>query len=175
MSTLAHHGFIYVPLGYKMTFGLLAELGEVRGGSPWGAGTFAVSLSYTSLLYPYGHGFWRHWKLTTLACSPQTALASPPPRSSSSRRSRARPSTMPSTRSTSRDYMAAARTPPRRRVTVRQRAPAPKHKQQHLSQRKGSRRPRAFPSRRTAKPSPVLAGFRPNARYYKRKKVHVML
>ncbi|KAK4550183.1 Minor allergen Cla h 7 [Oleoguttula mirabilis] len=41
MSTFAHHGMIYVPLGYKTTFALLAELTEVRGGSPWGAGTFA--------------------------------------------------------------------------------------------------------------------------------------
>jgi len=41
MSTFAHHGFIYVPLGYKTVFPLLADLGEVRGGSPWGAGTFA--------------------------------------------------------------------------------------------------------------------------------------
>ncbi|EON64303.1 minor allergen Alt a 7 [Coniosporium apollinis CBS 100218] len=42
MSTLAHHGIIYVPLGYKTTFALLANLDEVRGGSPWGAGTFAA-------------------------------------------------------------------------------------------------------------------------------------
>ena len=42
MSTLAHHGMIYVPLGYKTTFAILADLSEVRGGSPWGAGTFAV-------------------------------------------------------------------------------------------------------------------------------------
>ncbi|CEJ53954.1 Putative Protoplast secreted protein 2 [Penicillium brasilianum] len=41
MSTLAHHGFIYVPLGYKTTFPLLANLEEIHGGSPWGAGTFA--------------------------------------------------------------------------------------------------------------------------------------
>lgn len=41
ISTLAHHGIIYVPLGYKFTFGELANLDEVRGGSPWGAGTFA--------------------------------------------------------------------------------------------------------------------------------------
>lgn len=41
MSTLAHHGFIYVPLGYKTTFALLADLSEVRGGSAWGAGTFS--------------------------------------------------------------------------------------------------------------------------------------
>jgi len=41
MSTFAHHGLIYVPLGYKNSFGQLANLSEVRGGSPWGAGTFA--------------------------------------------------------------------------------------------------------------------------------------
>jgi NAD(P)H dehydrogenase (quinone) len=43
ISTLAHHGIIYVPLGYKTAFPQLANLSEVRGGSPWGAGTFAVS------------------------------------------------------------------------------------------------------------------------------------
>jgi NAD(P)H dehydrogenase (quinone) len=42
MSTLVHHGFIYVPLGYKHTFDLLSDLSEVRGGSPWGAGTFSA-------------------------------------------------------------------------------------------------------------------------------------
>ncbi|RAH70791.1 putative NADH-quinone oxidoreductase Pst2 [Aspergillus aculeatinus CBS 121060] len=41
MSTLAHHGFVYVPLGYKTVFGQLSNLNEVHGGSPWGAGTFA--------------------------------------------------------------------------------------------------------------------------------------
>lgn len=44
MSTFAHHGIIYVPLGYKTAFPLLANLSEVHGGSPWGAGTFSVSL-----------------------------------------------------------------------------------------------------------------------------------
>ncbi|KAJ5537978.1 hypothetical protein N7494_007457 [Penicillium frequentans] len=43
MSTLAHHGFVYVPLGYKNVFPLLANLDEVHGGSPWGAGTFAAA------------------------------------------------------------------------------------------------------------------------------------
>ncbi|KAI4113901.1 MAG: hypothetical protein LQ341_007792 [Variospora aurantia] len=43
MSTLAHHGMIYVPLGYKTTFGQLTNLEEVHGGSAWGAGTFAGS------------------------------------------------------------------------------------------------------------------------------------
>ncbi|KAH7399426.1 flavoprotein-like protein [Pyrenochaeta sp. MPI-SDFR-AT-0127] len=43
MSTLAHHGFIYVPLGYKTTFPQLANLEEIHGGSPWGAGTFSAA------------------------------------------------------------------------------------------------------------------------------------
>jgi NAD(P)H dehydrogenase (quinone) len=42
MSTLTHHGFIYVPFGYKTAFPLLSNLDEVHGGSAWGAGTFAV-------------------------------------------------------------------------------------------------------------------------------------
>lgn len=41
ISTLTHHGIIFVPLGYSTTFPQLANLTEVRGGSPWGAGTFA--------------------------------------------------------------------------------------------------------------------------------------
>ncbi|KAK8181770.1 flavoprotein-like protein [Phyllosticta capitalensis] len=41
MSTLVHHGMIFVPLGYKTTFALMANVNEVRGGSPWGAGTFS--------------------------------------------------------------------------------------------------------------------------------------
>lgn len=45
MSTFAHHGFLYVPLGYKTTFAQLTNLNEIHGGSPWGAGTFAVSSS----------------------------------------------------------------------------------------------------------------------------------
>lgn len=42
MSTLAHHGIIYVPLGYAKSFGQLTNLSEVHGGSPWGAGSFAA-------------------------------------------------------------------------------------------------------------------------------------
>ncbi|OCH88519.1 1,4-benzoquinone reductase [Obba rivulosa] len=41
LSTFVHHGLIFVPLGYSTTFAQLANLTEVRGGSPWGAGTFA--------------------------------------------------------------------------------------------------------------------------------------
>jgi NAD(P)H dehydrogenase (quinone) len=41
LSTLAHHGIIYVPLGYAKTFPDITNLEEVHGGSPWGAGTYA--------------------------------------------------------------------------------------------------------------------------------------
>ena len=41
MSTLAHHGIIYVPFGYAKAFATLTNVEEVRGGSAWGAGTFA--------------------------------------------------------------------------------------------------------------------------------------
>jgi NAD(P)H dehydrogenase (quinone) len=41
LSTLTHHGIIFVPLGYKHTFAQFSNLTEVRGGSPWGAGSFA--------------------------------------------------------------------------------------------------------------------------------------
>jgi len=43
LSTLTHHGIIYVPLGYKTAFPLLSNITEVRGGSPWGAGTFSAA------------------------------------------------------------------------------------------------------------------------------------
>ena len=32
LSTLAHHGIVYVPLGYKHTFKQLTNTDEVRGG-----------------------------------------------------------------------------------------------------------------------------------------------
>ncbi|KAJ1324432.1 NAD(P)H dehydrogenase (quinone) [Microdochium nivale] len=41
MSTLAHHGIIYVPFGYSKSYADLVDLTEVHGGSAWGAGTFA--------------------------------------------------------------------------------------------------------------------------------------
>lgn len=41
MSTLAHHGIIYVPHGYAKSFAKMANVSEVHGGGPWGAGTFA--------------------------------------------------------------------------------------------------------------------------------------
>ncbi|KAI0035343.1 1,4-benzoquinone reductase [Vararia minispora EC-137] len=41
MSTFAHHGITYIPLGFAHAFPQMANLSEVHGGSPWGAGTFA--------------------------------------------------------------------------------------------------------------------------------------
>ncbi|TPX63752.1 NAD(P)H dehydrogenase (quinone) [Spizellomyces sp. 'palustris'] len=41
ISTLAHHGMVYVPLGYFNTFSQFTSLTEVRGGSAWGSGTLA--------------------------------------------------------------------------------------------------------------------------------------
>ena len=41
MSTLVHHGMIFIPLGYKHVFAQLSNLEEVHGGSAWGAGTLA--------------------------------------------------------------------------------------------------------------------------------------
>ncbi|KAJ9106475.1 flavodoxin-like fold protein [Naganishia cerealis] len=41
LSTLVHHGMVYVPLGYRSP--LMASMDEIHGGSPWGAGTFAGS------------------------------------------------------------------------------------------------------------------------------------
>ncbi|KAG2170713.1 hypothetical protein JADG_010452 [Aureobasidium aubasidani] len=66
MSTFVHHGMIFVPLGYKTVFGTLADLTEVRGGSPWGAGTFAgpdgsrqPSSKELSLAFEQGKAFWQ--------------------------------------------------------------------------------------------------------------------
>jgi len=41
LSTLTHHGMIYVPYGYATGFASLLSLEESHGGSPWGAGTYA--------------------------------------------------------------------------------------------------------------------------------------
>lgn len=41
LSTLVHHGIVFVPLGYGEAFPILSNVEEVRGGSPWGAGSFS--------------------------------------------------------------------------------------------------------------------------------------
>ncbi|OBA21821.1 hypothetical protein METBIDRAFT_10747 [Metschnikowia bicuspidata var. bicuspidata NRRL YB-4993] len=41
LSYVAHHGLIYIPLGYGPAFKDLTNMDEVHGGSPYGAATFA--------------------------------------------------------------------------------------------------------------------------------------
>jgi len=43
LTTYVHHGMIFVPLGYAKSFGQLANVDEVHGGSPYGAGTLSKS------------------------------------------------------------------------------------------------------------------------------------
>lgn len=40
ITQLAHHGMIFVPIGYTFGAGMF-EMEKVKGGSPYGAGTFA--------------------------------------------------------------------------------------------------------------------------------------
>lgn len=113
MSTLAHHGFNFVPLGYKHTFGQLTNLSEVHGGSPWGAGTFVSFLLFRTLCLRI-----RRYRMLMQNDRPLvTAAASPLLWSSRSPRFRVRPSMPPFPRSTSLDYMVAVR---RRRSLLRQ-------------------------------------------------------
>ncbi|EME78907.1 uncharacterized protein MYCFIDRAFT_65308 [Pseudocercospora fijiensis CIRAD86] len=67
MSTFAHHGMIYKPLGSKTTFPQQTNLDEVRGGSSWGAGTFAGHAGVRrptelelSMARQQGRDFFRH-------------------------------------------------------------------------------------------------------------------
>lgn len=41
VTTLVHHGMIYVPLGYYNVMKKLSRMDKVKGGGPWGSGTFA--------------------------------------------------------------------------------------------------------------------------------------
>ncbi|KAI9459781.1 flavoprotein-like protein [Boletus coccyginus] len=65
ISTLTNHGIIYVPLGYGRTLELFANVKEVHGGSPWGAGAIAgtddkreVSAVELEIAKQQGIGFW---------------------------------------------------------------------------------------------------------------------
>ncbi|XP_031489367.1 NAD(P)H dehydrogenase (quinone) FQR1-like isoform X2 [Nymphaea colorata] len=40
ITQLVHHGLVYVPIGYTFGAGMF-EMNEVKGGGPYGAGTFA--------------------------------------------------------------------------------------------------------------------------------------
>lgn len=43
LSYIAHHGLVYIPLGYANAFTEITNLEEVHGGTPYGAATFAGS------------------------------------------------------------------------------------------------------------------------------------
>lgn len=104
MSTLVHHGMIFVPLGYKTTFAQLTNLDEVHGGSPWGAGTFAVRFPstciYCAFLRDQADWFTSRRAPMVPANLPLSRSRSPP--------LRARPFSRPSTKlMVGIDYMAA--------------------------------------------------------------------
>lgn len=40
ITQLTHHGMIFVPIGYTFGAGMF-EMEKIKGGSPYGAGTFA--------------------------------------------------------------------------------------------------------------------------------------
>ena len=40
ITQLTHHGMLFVPIGYTFGAGMF-KMDEIRGGSPYGAGTFA--------------------------------------------------------------------------------------------------------------------------------------
>ncbi|KAK9998396.1 hypothetical protein SO802_017999 [Lithocarpus litseifolius] len=40
-NTVTHHGMLFVPLGYTFRSGMF-EMNEAKGGSAYGAGTFAA-------------------------------------------------------------------------------------------------------------------------------------
>jgi multimeric flavodoxin WrbA len=59
MSTLVHHGMIFVPLGYKDTFPQLSNVNEVRGGMyPPFAFVIAGYLFLRLLLIRFSVGCW---------------------------------------------------------------------------------------------------------------------
>lgn len=41
VTTLVHHGIIFVPLGYYNVMKKLSRMDKVKGGGPWGGGTIA--------------------------------------------------------------------------------------------------------------------------------------
>ncbi|XP_006464035.1 hypothetical protein AGABI2DRAFT_194638 [Agaricus bisporus var. bisporus H97] len=65
LTTLTHHGIIFVPFGYSHAFAEFSSFETVRGGSPWGAGTYAghdgsrspVPLELT-IAEKHGKSFW---------------------------------------------------------------------------------------------------------------------
>lgn len=43
LSIIAHHGMVYIPLGYANAFQQITSFDEIHGSSPYGAGTIAAS------------------------------------------------------------------------------------------------------------------------------------
>ncbi|KAF8708444.1 putative Quinone reductase, partial [Rhizoctonia solani] len=67
ISTFAHHGLIFVPLGYySAAYPHLTSFEKPHGGSPWGAGTFAGADGSrqpneieTAIAQAQGEAFWK--------------------------------------------------------------------------------------------------------------------
>jgi len=66
LSSWVHQGMTYVSLGYATTFAAQSTLSEVKGGSPWGAGTFSgadgsrqPSENELSIAKQQGTDFWK--------------------------------------------------------------------------------------------------------------------
>ncbi|KIJ36023.1 benzoquinone reductase [Sphaerobolus stellatus SS14] len=81
INTLAHHGIVFIPLGYKNAFASLANVTEIHGGTPWGAGTFAggdgsrtPTKLETSIAKTQGKTFWEIGKTTYWLLGPEDGI-----------------------------------------------------------------------------------------------------
>jgi len=74
LSTLTHHGVLFVPLGYKPAFAQLANLNEVHGGTPFFFLAFRVDPIYMSLTLIFSGS---PWGAGTLAGADGSRTASP--------------------------------------------------------------------------------------------------
>lgn len=89
LSYIAHHGMIYVPLGYGRAFAQLTNLDEVHGGTPYGALTFAgadgsrqVSALEKEIAFIQGETFAEaaaKFAATAVPAQPETHTRSPLP------------------------------------------------------------------------------------------------
>ena len=69
ITQLAHHGIVFVPLGYTEPTGLQFGLDEPQGGSAYGAGTFAGPTGARQVPQPFSLLLW--FSLLTLQSLPQ--------------------------------------------------------------------------------------------------------
>ena len=61
ITPLAHHGMIFVPFGIRFAYSNeFGNVKEVKGGSPYGAGTYARREGPTSieLMHAFDHGYY---------------------------------------------------------------------------------------------------------------------